>query len=264
MRLSYFEERRITMIFYFSATGNCKYVAQKLAEATNDRIISITECSKENKYHFELQSREKIGFVTPVYFWGLPTVVLDFLERQELQQTDKHYVYHIVTFGTLNGKAQIMMRDALKKKGITLNGKFMVQMVDTWTPVFDLSDSEKNRKDTQAADSMIAEAIQKIKGEITGDFNKKKGPPIGGVFYKLYGTARRTKKFKVEDSCIGCGLCAKNCPVDAIELQDKKPVWVKERCALCLACLHRCPKFSIQYGKNTKKHGQFVNPYVKL
>ena len=33
---------------------------------------------------------------------------------------------------------------------------------------------------------------------------------------------------------------------------------------MCLGCLHRCPKFAIQYGRNTKKHGQYTNPNVKL
>ena len=33
---------------------------------------------------------------------------------------------------------------------------------------------------------------------------------------------------------------------------------------MCPGCLHRCPAFSIQYGTMTRKHGQYVNPYVKL
>lgn len=77
-------------------------------------------------------------------------------------------------------------------------------------------------------------------------------------------SARRTAHFHVEDSCIGCGLCAKKCPVQAIEMQAGKPVWVKDKCVMCLGCLHRCPKFAIQYGRNAKKHGQYTNPNVKL
>lgn len=32
-------------------------------------------------------------------------------------------------------------------------------------------------------------------------------------------------------------------------MQDKHPVWIKEKCPMCLGCPHRCSKFAIQYGK---------------
>lgn len=76
--------------------------------------------------------------------------------------------------------------------------------------------------------------------------------------------ARRTANLHVEESCIGCGLCARNCPVQAIAMQEKRPVWVREKCVMCLGCLHRCPKFAIQYGSRTKKHGQYINPNGKV
>jgi NAD-dependent dihydropyrimidine dehydrogenase PreA subunit len=98
---------------------------------------------------------------------------------------------------------------------------------------------------------------------VQGDFNNRKNP-FAVIAYAIYNNIRKTKKFTVESSCTGCSLCKHQCPVEAIEIKDRKPIWIKEKCTLCLGCLHRCPKFSIQYGKNTKKHGQYVNPYVDL
>ena len=63
----------------------------------------------------------------------------------------------------------------------------------------------------------------------------------------------------MEDTCIGCELCAKNCPVSAIQINNRKPEWIKDQCVMCLACLHHCPEFAIQYGKNTKEHGQYTH-----
>lgn len=40
--------------------------------------------------------------------------------------------------------------------------------------------------------------------------------------------ARMTAHFRAEDSCIGCGLCARKCPVQAIRMENGRPVWVQE------------------------------------
>jgi Fe-S-cluster-containing hydrogenase component 2 len=84
------------------------------------------------------------------------------------------------------------------------------------------------------------------------------------ISYSMYGNQSKTSHFVLEDSCVGCGYCAKKCPANAIEMKENKPVWVKKQCIMCLGCLHRCPKFAIQYGKNTKKHGQYLNPNTKV
>ena len=63
------------MIFYFSATGNSQYIAQRLAEVTGETLVSITEC---------LLPGERVGFVTPVYFFGLPSIVSEFIRNLDL------------------------------------------------------------------------------------------------------------------------------------------------------------------------------------
>jgi NAD-dependent dihydropyrimidine dehydrogenase PreA subunit len=255
------------MIFYFSATGNSKYVALKIAAETKEEPIAIADCVKNREFTFEVKDKERIGFVTPTYFWGLPSIVCEFLEKLELRMPDSYhpYIYHVATFGTTTGQVSHMVNELLKKRGLSLDGRFSVQMPDTWTPVFNLTDKEKIRKINHEAEKQIAEAAGKIRREFAGDFSRRKVPMIAvRLYYPLYERKRKTKYFTVEDNCIECGLCAKKCPVAAIEMQAGRPVWVKEKCTLCLGCLHRCPKFAIQYGKKTKKHGQYVNPNVKV
>lgn len=77
---------------------------------------------------------------------------------------------------------------------------------------------------------------------------------------------RKTKHLFVDtDACIGCGICEKKCPVHAIKMDNKTPVWKTDKCEMCLGCLHRCPKFAIQYDNDkTKQHGQYRNPYTKV
>lgn len=81
------------------------------------------------------------------------------------------------------------------------------------------------------------------------------------AFYKTYGYQSKTSHFVLEESC---NLCAKKCPANAIEMKNNKSAWVKDQCIMCLGCLHRCPKFTIQYGKKTKTHGQYLNPNTKV
>ncbi len=253
------------MIFYFTATGNSKYVANRLAQATGEEAISMTECLGKKTFDFSPADGERIGFVTPTYFGGLPIVVTDFMARVKLNLSGEQYTYHVLTYGTMTGYAHFMMNRCLGKHGLPLLGRFIVRMVDTWTPMFDLSDAERNRMITEAAEAEISGVTERIVRKAPGDFDNRKLPRIiAAPFYAQYRNGKPTRDFTVEDSCTGCGLCARMCPVGAIEMRDNRPSWTKERCAICLGCLHRCPAFAIQYGKNTRGHGQFVNPNVKL
>jgi formate hydrogenlyase subunit 6/NADH:ubiquinone oxidoreductase subunit I len=50
--------------------------------------------------------------------------------------------------------------------------------------------------------------------------------------------------------CIGCGLCAKDCPAKAIEMVEvggkKKPLFKLDVCIYCYQCAETCPKGAIK------------------
>ncbi len=140
-------------------------------------------------------------------------------------------------------------------------------MADTWTPIFDLSKPEKTAVFTKTTESEISDIIAKIAVHFKNRHMSPRTPAFTTALFAqpFYDSkARKTSNLRVEGGCIGCGLCEKKCPVGAIKMESGKPVRVMEKCVMCLGCLHRCPKFAIQYGKNTARHGQYTNPNVKV
>lgn len=76
------------MIFYFSATGNCKMIAETISKKTGEKTVAIKDCMQNNDFSFECGEGETIGFVTPTYFWGLPSVVSDFVKFLDIKHTE--------------------------------------------------------------------------------------------------------------------------------------------------------------------------------
>jgi len=46
-------------------------------------------------------------------------------------------------------------------------------------------------------------------------------------------------------ACIGCGICVKNCPNDAIRVEDFHAIIDYEKCSGCGICKEKCPKKAI-------------------
>ena len=182
------------MILYFSATGNGKYIAEQIADATNEKCMSIADCICEDKYCF---SNEKIlGIVVPTYFWRLPRIVAEYLDKLRIENCG--YTFFLASYGTTTGMAGRMAKDIMAHHGQKFDAYYSVIMPDTWTPVFDLTD--KNRVDRWLSDGkkQLELVTDNIISKRKGNFIDRKLPKWLAAIPAAYMYATERKKVRPE------------------------------------------------------------------
>ena len=56
---------------------------------------------------------------------------------------------------------------------------------------------------------------------------------------------RKHMPYEITDDCVSCGVCADECPADAIKEGDDKYVIDQEACTDCGTCADACPSDAI-------------------
>ncbi|MDF2988625.1 MAG: 4Fe-4S ferredoxin [Eubacterium sp.] len=256
------------MIFYFSGTGNSLQAAENIANHNGEPLISIAEKinSGEKVFEFELKENETIGFVYPVYAWGPPGMVLEFIDRLKFKNYNNQYVFSVATCGGNIGNTMKLLDRGLANKGLKLSGGFSLLMPNNYIIMGDVDSKEVERQKLQAAEKTLLDINRVIEKREAGVFQIVRGFLPGlltGVVNPMFSKhAADTKKFYADERCTGCGICQKVCNTGTITV-DKKPRW-GNNCTQCLACINYCPVKAIQYGKGTAKKGRYTNPNVSL
>lgn len=254
------------MIFYFSGTGNSLYVAQKLHEAGEGELIDMAGALNEKRFKYKVSVGEKVGIVFPVYFYGLPTVVAEFMDRLTIESGVNPFIYTVITCGGSIGHADKMIEDRLKQENLQLNSAFSIKMPSNYVIMYDAPDKGKQDLTLKDAEKQIEKIVEFLEVNKKGNFVSNRGyfALLSPLAYKLYGTYRKTKKFYATGACTSCGLCEEICPSRTIQLSSGRPKWINEKCSHCCSCINRCPAKAIQYGNATKKRGRYVNPDVEF
>lgn len=247
------------MIFCFSGTGNSLYVAKEVSKETNEEIIRITEDELKKNKKYKLKENEKLGFVFPIYWWGMPMIAEKFIKQMSIDNVQSHYVYAIATFGLAGNNGMHDLKSILAQKNIYLDSQYEVKMVDNYVVAYDIADKQKQKKILDQASVNVQNIINKIKIEDNNKISDLIGATLKPIVHHFYKVQNHKKKFYALDKCIGCGLCEKECPCNTIEINDGKPIW-KDNCSFCLHCIHSCPVQAIQYGKGTEKRHRYINP----
>lgn len=225
------------MIYYFTGSGNSRYVAQRIGIALGISTAFIPKVSIDEP----VEAQEPVGLVLPVYFYGIPTAALRFAER--LRLSEQQYLFVVLTCGGTTADASGQLERALGRKADMVCS---VVMPDSYVPMFSCNDAAKLDAILDAAEPEIDSCIDLLRQRKRGSYDRHRG--LGGVMTALlYPSYRRktTRAFAVTDACVGCGVCAEVCPDSMITLADGRPQWKEGHCELCFACLHHCPHHAI-------------------
>jgi len=254
------------MIFFFTGTGNTRFVASQLAQATNERLVSIAQAVVNEAYDYELGPDERIGFCFPIHGWRPPFLVRDFVKHLHFIGYSGQYCYAFATCGDDVGLAFDFLNEDLNGIGITLDSVFSVIMPETYNfPIIDQIDTpESARRKIAAAQGQLAIMLPAIVNRVRGEknINKSRWPRtnsilLGGFFLKHWVT---DCKFTVDaGACIRCGKCQQVCPVGNIDCSNgNPPQWQHNGlCTTCFACYHHCPVHAIDFAGRTRGKRQY-------
>lgn len=272
------------MIYYFSGTGNTRWLARTLAAALNMEAVDILQKDIDGSIYcrFDMPESpdEPIGFAFPIHGWQPPKLVRRYVQALPPSVFKGRYVFAVCTCGDETGDALSIFRRELREQCIKLDFSASVQMPNTYVclPFMDTDPHDVEQSKIAAARDYIPQLAERIRNREQGEYLKKGTAPwllthVIGEYFNRHMISDR--KFSVDkDRCIHCGKCVEACPVGNVTLGGPtfptadhrtitlgiSPKWLHSgECTGCLACYHVCPCHAISYGKRTDTRGQFYN-----
>ena len=237
-------------IYCFTSTGNSLYTANRLAEKIGGKVLPM-------RGEPAVCEDDVIGFVFPVYFWGLPRMVERFTSRMQITNKDA-YVFAVLTCGGPVFGVLGLLKKILKSKNIKLSYGEQIISMSNYIPKNEVIYSEELQQKIEAQINSIADSIKsrEVKWIPTFTFLNK-------LFYKAFPAENCDRYFQIASTCKGCASCQKICPANNIIMEAGKPNF-QHKCEHCLACLHNCQACAIDWKNQTQGKKRYINSKVSV
>ena len=252
------------MIFYFSGTGNTRWAARQLAEATGEQLTDIAaQLRSGTPLSYTLGEGERLGFCFPTHGWQPPAIVRQFIRKATFATSDDTYTWALTTCGDNMGEAMTILNGELSAKGLKATALFSLIMPESYVclPFMHTDSDERASEKIATARQQLQHIAHVVSARRQGVVELERGATprlysyVIGAYFNRHMISDR--KFVVDDdACTRCGRCQKVCPVGNIE--GTPPRWLHNgSCTCCLACYHTCPRHAINYGSITRNRGQY-------
>ena len=209
-------------LIYFSGTGSTQEVVRFIGKQW-DKPIQECDLSRTDFSTHEFSHEDLCIVGVPSYGGRVPSIAI---ERLKLLKGNQTPVILVVTYGNRHyDDTFIELKDTLDELGFICEGA--VAVVCEHSIVHDYAKGRPNQEDYQH--------IQKLVETLKNNLH-----PIEVPGHRPYKEFHGGLKPKVTSQCTKCGLCAKLCPVEAIDCHHLQ-VTDETKCISCMRCVSICP-----------------------
>lgn len=242
------------VIIYFSGTGNSKYIAEKFADKMKIEAHSIEETIDFKSIFDKIDT---IAVYYTIYGSCVPLIMREFVKKyMQFFESKKLIIFCTqMLFSGDGAKAFARLIPDCDRKVLYAEHFKMPNNICNFA-LFPMTEKERTKKPLKALEKLdrVCSDIQKgiIKKRGWNVFSSMLGKSQNIAYPKMEAKAKAS--FLTDDTCVGCGLCVNNCPMNNLELVNEK-VKQKGNCTLCYRCVNICPKQSctVYFRKKPKK-----------
>lgn len=215
---------------FFSPTGGTKKVSNILTEQLGDEVIAVDLTMNQTEHQNVKIKQDDIAIISvPSYGGRVPDVAVKRL--MTLQGNGARAIIVCVYGNRAYEDTLVELRDTAQNAGFQVVAA--VSAIAEHSIVRQFATGRPDKQDTQ----QLLKFSEEIKKKILSDNMKEPDIP-GHRPYKKAGGAGLVPKPSKE--CLKCGVCAKECPVQAIDMNNPKKV-NGDLCISCMRCISVCP-----------------------
>lgn len=254
------------VVFYFSGTGNARRTAEWIADEAQKRelktlLINIDHLSDPAQF-FDDDNKTLVGFCAPTHGFNFPPVMLSFLWNFPKQRGNDVFIINTragmkiskLFVPGLGGLAQYFAALLLWLKGYKIKGMQPMDLPSNWISLH----PGLRQKVVESIFERCEGISRKFANKLIDGKNIYKAlwsfpfdmavAPIAFLYF-IIGRFVIAKTFVATNNCTKCGLCVKQCPVNAIKMIRNRPYWTFS-CESCMRCMNNCPERAIETAQS--------------